>query len=131
MGRDTNNDETLDLFNSSTDSIKTTTSSSLTTITRLDQDMTMKLLFNDSNHSQICTLPLAVSTPISDVSTIDCFRSDQDIANDFFETMEQLVRNFVNRPNCLFPYYRVMRWTTTDNMEHFVTVIINRPTVFS
>jgi len=131
MGHTSSNkdEETFELFSHHSNSMNT----SLTSITLLDdqastdkEDITLKII-ESSNHSQV-----NASTPISNISTIvNMFRSaDQDIVNDFFQTIEQLVRAFVQRPNCLFPYYRVMRWTTND-VEHFVTVIINRPTVFS
>lgn len=114
-------EDIFELFNTSNSTI----SQSLTTVTALELDLN-----TSSSYSRTCTSPLAISTPTTDMPTaIDWFRSDQEIANAFFQTIEQLVRNFVNRPNCLFPYYRVMRWTN-DSMEHFVTVIINRPTLF-
>lgn len=132
----TDNDDTFELFSHHSNSMNT----SLTTVTTLRNDNNNNNICDISSniasidltdYSQICTtLPLAVSTPTSNVLSMDFFRSEQEIADDFFKTVEQLVYNFVNRPNCLFPYYRVMRWTT-DNREHFVTIVINRPTVSS
>jgi hypothetical protein len=76
------------------------------------------------------TTTTASSVPLSTVSTIDTVRSKKEIENDLFQNIEQLVREFVNRPNRQFPCYRVMRWTTDEQpkIEDFVTVIINQPT---
>lgn len=104
------------------------------------QSQTVCGLSDDENHDQDITtilpqewLPLATSTPLSLHSPEETTRSEQEIVNDLFTNIEQLVRTFVNRPNRQYPYYRVMRWTTGEpsNIEHFVTVVINRPTISS
>ncbi len=79
-------------------------------------------------------LPAAASTPLS-TGSIDtaaaAVRSEKEIENDLFNNIEQLVCEFVNRPNRQYPYYRIMRWTIGEHpkIEHLVTVIINRPTI--
>jgi hypothetical protein len=76
-------------------------------------------------------LPPATSTPLSSAVSTNTDRSEREIENDLFHNIEQLVREFVNRPNRQYPYYRVMRWTTDDQqqIEHIVTVVINRPAI--
>jgi hypothetical protein len=75
-------------------------------------------------------LPPAASTPLSAVST-NTVRSEREIENELFHNIEQLVREFLDRPNRQYPYYRVMRWTTGEQpkIEHIVTVVINRPVI--
>ena len=75
-------------------------------------------------------LPTATSTPLPDVS-INAARSEREIENDLFNNIEQLVREFVTRRNRHYPCYRVVRITTggQSDMEYFVTIIINRPTM--
>jgi len=63
-------------------------------------------------------VPSATSTPLSSaISAMHTVRSEQEIENDLFHNIEQLVREFVNRPNRQYPYYRVMRWTTDDQQQ--------------
>ena len=73
--------------------------------------------------------PLVVSTPT--VTTAP--QSDKDIENELFDDIQEIVRKFIVRPNRDYPYYRVMRWLEGDDpkLEHFVTVVINRPTIMT
>jgi hypothetical protein len=79
-------------------------------------------------------LPVAASTPL--LSTVnaannDTRRSEREIENELFQTIESLVREFIGRPNRECPYYRIMRLTNDQEpkLEYLVTVIINRPTI--
>ena len=72
--------------------------------------------------------PMAMSTPLV---TATAASSEKDLENELFRDIEQLVRKFINRPNCEFPCYRVLRWFEGDDptLEHVVTVVINQPIV--
>ena len=63
-------------------------------------------------------------------STTDT-RSEQELENELFQSIENLIRAFIDRPNRNFPYYRIMRWTTGHEplLEYVVTVVINRPAI--
>ena len=73
--------------------------------------------------------PKAVSTP----TVMTAPQSEKDIENELFNDIQEIVRKFIVRPNRDYPYYRVMRWLEGDDpkLEHFVTVVINRPTIMT
>lgn len=74
--------------------------------------------------------PMAISTPIV---TTTAPRTDKDIENELFHDIKEIVRKFLRRPNCDYPYYRVIRWVEGEHpkLEHVLTVVINQPTVVS
>ena len=51
--------------------------------------------------------------------------------NALFRDIEDLVREFLRRPNREYPYYRIIRWTEGQDpqLEYVITVVINRPVV--
>ena len=71
--------------------------------------------------------PMAMSTPVVTTAT----RSEKEIEDELFHNIEQLVRNYINRPTCNYPCYRVMRWFEGEDpkIEYVVTVVINQPTI--
>ncbi len=59
-------------------------------------------------------MPSAVSTPLlttATTTTSSSRRSGREIENELFQNIQNLVREFLRRPNREYPYYRVMRWT--------------------
>jgi len=74
----------------------------------------------------------AASTPLSTIAaTHSPCRSEREIENELFQNIEKLVREFLRRPNCKYPYYQIIQWTMDEPMrlEYALTVIINRPTI--
>ncbi len=85
------------------------------------------ILFQDwlpsaTSTSLLATVPAATSTTR---------RSEREVENELFQHIQNLVREFLRRPNRECPYYRVMRWTIDEQprLEYILTVVINRPTI--
>jgi hypothetical protein len=77
-------------------------------------------------------LPPAASTPVAATTVATSTRrSEREIENELFRNIENLVREFLRRPNREYPYYRIIRWTIGEQprLEYVLTVVINRPTV--
>lgn len=79
-------------------------------------------------------LPPATSTPLSPRATTNDpheVQTEQEIEEELFDNIHRLVRDFVERPHHRYPYYRVIRWRTGEqsNIEHVLTIVINRPTI--
>ena len=75
------------------------------------------------------------STPIDGDSTAAAAaaapRSERAMENALFRDIEDLVREFLRRPNRQYPYYRIMRWTEGQDprLEYVLTVVINQPVI--
>ena len=72
------------------------------------------------------------STPIDrDDALVVATGTESDMENALFRDIEDLVREFLRRPNRQYPYYRIIRWTEGQNprLEHVLTVVINRPDI--
>jgi hypothetical protein len=77
-------------------------------------------------------LPPAASTPVAATTVArSTRRSERELENELFRNIENLVREFLARPNREYPYYRVIRWTIGEEprLEYVLTVVINRPTI--
>ena len=72
-------------------------------------------------------VPLMTSTPI----VTSAPRSERDMEDALFGDMENLVREFLRRPDRRYPYYRIIRWNEGEHpkLEYVLTVVINRPAI--
>ena len=78
------------------------------------------------------TALFVTSTPIDGNSALTTApRSERAMENALFRDIEDLVREFLRRPNRQYPYYRIIRWTEGQDpqMEYVLTVVINRPAI--